>query len=78
MEEMQFCHSCAAPLGMPDFKGPLDYYCKYCAGEDGKLKSRQEVQMGIAQWMKTWQPDVDDDLAMQRAAHYMKAMPHWA
>ncbi len=74
----KFCHSCAAPLGIPDFKGPADDYCKYCSDEAGNLKSREEVQNGIAQWLKSWQPGLDDTKAMARAADYMKAMPAWA
>ena len=74
----KFCHSCAAPLGIPDFKGSADNYCKYCSDEAGNLKLREEVQNGIAQWLKSWQPDLDDTKAMTRAADYMKAMPAWA
>ncbi len=74
----KFCHSCAAPLGIPDFKGSADDSCKYCSDEAGNLKSREEVQNGIAQWLKSWQPDLDDTKVMARAADYMKAMPAWA
>ncbi|MCK4486945.1 MAG: hypothetical protein KAU38_09310 [Desulfobacterales bacterium] len=74
----KFCHSCAAPLEMPDFKGPAENYCKYCTDEKGNVKSREEVQRGIAEWLKGWQPSLDDEKALARAAHYMKAMPAWA
>ena len=33
----KFCHSCAAPLGNPEFKGPAEDYCKYCTDDAGKL-----------------------------------------
>ena len=55
----KFCYSCAAPVGMSDFKGPEENYCRYCTDEKGNLKSREEVQMGLAEWFKTWQPDLD-------------------
>ncbi len=34
-----FCHSCGAPLEMPEFKGKHENYCKYCMGDDGILAS---------------------------------------
>ena len=74
----KFCFSCAAPTEMPDFKGPAEDYCKYCTDEQGNLKSRDEIQMAVAEWFKAWQPDLDQEMALARAAHYMKAMPAWA
>jgi len=74
----RFCCSCAAPLEIPDFKGPAENYCRYCTDEGGKLKSREEIQRGIAEWFKSWQTDVDDEKALARAANYMNAMPAWA
>jgi hypothetical protein len=73
----KFCHSCAAPLGMPEFKGPAENYCKYCTNETGELKTREEIQKGIADWFQSWQPGLDEQKALQRAADYMKAMPVW-
>jgi hypothetical protein len=74
----KFCYSCAAPLNMPDFKGPAENYCKYCTDENGNLKSKEEIQQGVAQWFKIWQPNIDDKKALDRAKNYMKAMPAWA
>lgn len=74
----KFCYSCGAPLSAPDFAGPVDNYCKYCVTESGELKSREEVKQGIAGWMKTWHPDLDDVNAQKRAEHYLLAMPAWA
>jgi len=74
----KFCHSCAAPLDGPMFKGPSDKYCKYCSDEAGKLKPREEIHKGITMWLKEWQPDIDEATAAVRADHYMKAMPAWA
>ncbi|MBD3419624.1 MAG: hypothetical protein GF398_05840 [Chitinivibrionales bacterium] len=71
------CYSCAMPLG-PETKGPSQSYCMYCSDETGKLKSREEVQFGVSQWLKQWQLDIDDATAAQRAAFYMQAMPAWA
>jgi len=53
---MKFCHSCTAPLDMPDFKGPAENYCKYCTDEKGKLKPRAEVKQGIANGLKAGSP----------------------
>ena len=74
----KFCHSCCAPLDSPDFKGPSENYCKYCTDEAGKLKSREEIKQGVAQWFKSWQPNIDDAKAMTRADLYLRAMPAWA
>lgn len=74
----KFCHSCTAPLDMPDFKGPAENYCKHCTDESGKLKPRDVVKQGIAEWFKGWQPDLDDQKALNRAEFFMKSMPAWA
>ena len=74
----KFCFSCGAPLANPDFQGPAEDYCKHCTDENGKLKSKEEIKMGMAQWFKMWQPNLNDEKAMVRAVHYMKAMPAWA
>ena len=73
----EHCHSCAAPLAMPDFKGPAKDYCKYCTDDTGKLKPKSEVQKGIAGWMMSWQPGLTEQLASGRASLYMKSMPAW-
>jgi len=33
--------------------------------------------IGIAEWLKSWQPDLDEVRALARAAEYMQAMPAW-
>jgi hypothetical protein len=71
------CHSCSAPLESPEFAGPVADYCKYCVDEKGNLKAREEIQRGIAEWMKSWQPGLDDAKALERAASYMRSMPAW-
>ena len=74
---LKHCHSCAAPLE-GEFKGPADNYCKYCADEGGKLHPREQIQQGIAGWLKSWDPDISQDAALKRAANYMLGMPAWA
>ncbi|MBN2226405.1 MAG: hypothetical protein JW763_03480 [candidate division Zixibacteria bacterium] len=74
----RFCHSCTAPLDMPDFKGPAENYCKYCTDDQGRLKPREVVRQGVAEWFKGWQPNLDDTTALARADHFMRAMPAWA
>ncbi len=74
----EYCHSCGMPLNMPDAKGMSEQFCKHCSDDSGKVKSREEIQKGIAWWLKSWQPNIDDATAMKRAEHYMKSMPEWA
>lgn len=73
----EYCQSCAAPLANPEFKGPSDQYCKYCVDPSGRLQPREQVQKGIASWLKSWQPGITEKQALERAGHYMKAMPAW-
>lgn len=63
---------------MPDFKGPTENYCKYCTDEDGNLKPRDEIRKGVASWFQSWQPDLSEEKALERAEHYLKSMPAWA
>lgn len=73
----KFCQSCGIPLGGEmgmDFRGD---YCVHCTDESGKLKEKDEIREGIAQWLAMFTPDPKADF-MQRAAHYMSAMPAWA
>jgi hypothetical protein len=44
----------------------------------GGLHPQEQVQRGIAQWLKGRQPGITEEQALERAAHYMKAMPAWA
>lgn len=74
----KFCYSCGAPLWMEEFQGPIETMCKYCVDDKGELKPKDEIKVGIAEWLKVWQPDLDDANALKRADYYMKAMPVWA
>ncbi len=71
------CYACAAPL-KGEFKGQSDVYCRYCLDENGQLKPREDIRRGIAQWFRSWQPNLDDATALARADLYMRAMPAWA
>ena len=73
-----FCHSCTAPLDVPEFKGVSDIYCKYCSDDNGNLKPREEIKRGIVEWFKGWQGDISEEVAMKRADYFMRAMPAWA
>ena len=75
--DMKFCFSCGMVLYEATQKNAGNY-CGYCTTSEGKLKTREEVMQGIAQWMKRWQPDIDDAKALVRAKAYMNAMPAWA
>ncbi|MBA3726932.1 MAG: hypothetical protein H0W86_10885 [Armatimonadetes bacterium] len=74
----QYCHSCAASLDNPDFKGESDIYCKFCVDAAGNLKSREAVQKGTTSWFTTWQPNLNETTANERAATYMSSLPAWA
>ena len=73
-----YCHSCAAPLTLPENRGAAENLCRDCADENGKLKSRSEVQSDIANWLQSWQTGLSHEIAMKRAEAYMRAMPVWA
>lgn len=75
--EMKFCYACGMPLDEKSVS-PKENYCSYCLTSDGEVKNREEVRQGIAQWMKMWQPDVNDEKALVRADAYMNGMPEWA
>ena len=72
-----FCYSCGIPL-TNEFKGKVENYCKYCLDDNGNLQPRDTIKGGIAQWIKSWQPDISEIEAAKRAEYYMKAMPAWA
>ena len=74
----KFCYACGSPLSVLDFKGIKENYCRFCTDKDGKLKSKEEIMLGIARWLRSWQPDLDDKKAEHRAELYLKAMPEWA
>ena len=73
-----FCLSCAVPLEMPQFKGPSENYCINCSDSKGHLKPKKEIQQGLSAWFKSWQPELNNEKALERARLYMKAMPAWA
>lgn len=73
-----FCQSCTMPLDSPGAQGASDKYCAHCTDDVGTLKPRAEVQQGIAHWLQSWQGEITHEVAMERAGHFMKAMPAWA
>jgi putative zinc ribbon protein len=73
-----FCHSCGAPLDLPEFKSKHGNYCIFCADESGSLKPKSIIQESCAEWFLTWMPGIDKEKAMIRAEHYIHAMPAWS
>ena len=74
-----FCQSCGMPLSSEQGNNTSDQYCQHCTDSQGKLKSKEFVQAGIAEWLKQISlkdPETAD--FMKRASHYMNAMPAWA
>jgi hypothetical protein len=70
------CLSCSTSLR--EYPGPSSSYCRFCADEEGHLRSRKEVHELIAHWMEAWQGDLTHERALERAARYMSAMPAWS
>ncbi|MBN2532442.1 MAG: hypothetical protein JXB88_06095 [Spirochaetales bacterium] len=68
------CQSCGMMLA--DQKS--DRYCRYCAHEKGKLKSREEIRAGIAAWLEQFTPDKKNVDFQKRADSCMNAMPDGA
>ena len=76
--EMKHCHSCGMPMGVPGGAAARGDYCEYCADESGKLRPKEVVQQGVAQWLASFSPGVTMDQCLSRAEKYMAAMPAWA
>jgi hypothetical protein len=72
----RYCESCGTSL--LEFRGASDRYCRYCADDRGVLRSREEVHRILADWFRSWQPDLSEPKALKRAAHLMEAMPAWS
>jgi hypothetical protein len=78
MEQMKFCHSCGIPLTGPQAGNVQGDYCGNCVDDTGKCQPRAVVQAGVANWLMMFTPDTSMDVCMQRADHYLRAMPAWA
>lgn len=73
---MKYCLSCGMPLSDPAMtRGD---YCAYCTDEAGNLKPKEEIQVGVAAFLKQCAPSSEGADFMKRAEYYMKAMPAWA
>ncbi len=73
------CQSCGMPLAEENNRNSESVYCAYCTNKDGTLKKREEVQIGIAEWLKMFTPDESGSIDFsKRANSYLQAMPAWA
>jgi len=73
------CMSCGMPMSKPeDFGGqnPDDYYCVHCSNPDGSLKSRDEVYIGMVNFMMKSQ-NMNKEIAERATEEYMAKMPAW-
>ncbi len=76
---MKHCQSCGMPLIPDNSRDGVENYCMYCTNEEKVLKTRQEVQYGIAEWLKMFLPEDQKKVdVVKRADMYLKAMPAWA
>lgn len=69
------CQSCGMPLAAD---AAQVVYCGFCVDEAGRLRPKEQVQTGIARWLEGFAPEGTGADFMERAGHYMKAMPAWA
>jgi hypothetical protein len=76
--EMKFCNSCGIILDGNIGKEAAPNYCQYCVDEKGNLKAKEEIQNGVAEWLKSFTPKEGNPDFMKRAENYMNAMPAWA
>ena len=74
---MNMCYSCGMPLTGEAADRARGNLCEYCSDDAGNLKPREEVVFGIAQWLKSWSPETQEDEFIKRASSYMDAMPAW-
>jgi hypothetical protein len=72
------CYSCGMPFAGEEGQKARGNYCQYCSDEQGNLLPKEQVQQGIAQWLKSWAPEGDNADFQKRAEYYMLAMPAWA
>ncbi len=70
------CHSCGTSLR--EARGASDDFCRYCTDEQGRLLPRDEVHGILADWFRTWKPDLTRSEATSRAERLMDAMPAWS
>jgi hypothetical protein len=66
------------PIGEETRNAATADYCRYCADEQGKLLPREQVQTGVAEWLKSFSPPASDEAFAERASRYMSSMPAWA
>ena len=60
---------------LPGPGGPL---LQPVRGRGRQSQALHEIHAGVVDWLKTWQPNLDDAKARERATLYLKAMPAWA
>jgi hypothetical protein len=75
---LPWCQSCSISLEDEHNRGASDRFCRFCADEEGSLKSRSKVQNLIARWFERWQENLTHEEAMRRAGLFMTAMPAWS
>lgn len=76
--EIKFCHSCGIILDGNFAKEAAQNLCGYCVDETGLLKSKEAVQAGVAERLKSFSPKEGYPDFMKRAESYLNAMPSWA
>ena len=75
---MQQCLSCFMPVSEISEPPEKTLYCSYCTDEAGELLPREQIQAGVAEWLKSLTPEDEETDYMKRADYYLKASPAWA
>ena len=73
--ELEFCHSARTPEehALGDAAKP---FCKFCAGEDGSLKSYADVLASMAEFLRKTQ-GLDETVAREAAQGMLAKLPAW-
>jgi hypothetical protein len=77
--DIKNCISCGMPMrtseehSLGDVSKP---FCKFCGGEDGMLKSYDDVLAGMTEFMRRTQ-GLDEGVAREAAKGMIAKMPAW-
>jgi hypothetical protein len=78
-QRCDFCNSCGMPFEKPEdhaFNDESSVYCHYCVGEDGSLKSYDEVLQGMIGHFVESQ-GIDPSAARSMSEGILKKLPAW-
>ncbi|MEU8825071.1 zinc ribbon domain-containing protein [Streptomyces sp. NPDC048636] len=74
------CVSCGMPMRTPEEHAAADPtrdYCHHCAGEEGQMKSYDEVLAGYTGFLQHTQ-GLQEDVAREAATQLLRKQPAWS